>query len=240
MWLKLKTNIVRFLIVAVMFPLGNLYGQTSPETKIGLGVSLVNNVHTIKFRADDNNTLRAEEGWMDLNGMMIGASFTKKAFTADLNFNLKEALLRVSGNIKLAKDLKLSLGAGIWNYGHGWLNEASYENESARRHFGTTQWGYSNTETYSTSSFFSIQLKYNLMPNLLLEASYQQFLSLPKYERMGYYFADNWQDPGKNIYTISHPIMVGVKWELNLEPAAEKENVIHINKGDERTKIIYQ
>lgn len=240
MWLKLKTNIVRFLTVAVMFPLGNLNGQTSPETKIGLGVSLVNNVHTVKFRATEGNVLRAEQSWSDLNGMMLGASFTKKAFTADLNFNLKEALLRVSGNIKLAKDLKLSLGAGIWNYGHGWLDEASYLNESNSKHFGTTQWGYFNTNTHSTSSFFSIQLKYNLMPNLLIEASYQQFLSLPNYERTEYYFADNWQDPGKNIYTISHPIMVGVKWELNLEPAAEKENVIHINKGDERTKIIYQ
>lgn len=240
MWLKLKTNIVHFLTVVLMSSLGYLHGQTSPETKIGLGVSLVNNVHTMKFRADDNNTLRAEDSWMDLNGMMIGASFTKKAFTADLNFNIKEALLRVSGNLKLAKDLKLSLGAGIWNYGHGWLSEASNINERNGKHYGTTQWGYSYHETYSTSSFFSIQLKYNLMPNLLLEASYQQFLSLPKYERMGYYFADNWQDPGKNIYTISHPIMVGVKWELNLEPAAEKENVIHINKGDERTKIIYQ
>jgi hypothetical protein len=240
MWLKSKTKFFAGFMLALLGAPTSLQSQTSPETKIGLGVSLVNNVHSLKFRADDNNVLRAEESWMDLNGLMVGASFTKKAFTADLNFNIKEALLRVSGNIKLAKNLKLSLGAGIWNYGHGWLNEASIINERNGKHFGTTQWGYSYSETYSTSSFFSVQLKYNLMPNLLIEASYQQFLSLPKYERMGYYFADNWQDPGKNIYTISHPVMIGVKWELNLESGPEKENVIHINKGDDRTKIIYQ
>ena len=99
MWLKLKTKNFLGLALVILGSWGRLNGQTSPETKIGLGVSLVNNVHTMKFRADDNNTLRAEESWMDLNGMMIGASFTKKAFTADLNFNLKEALIFITGFI---------------------------------------------------------------------------------------------------------------------------------------------
>lgn len=243
MWLKLKIKHLSSIVIAIFVTFGRLHGQTSPENnndvKIGLGLSVASNVHTMKFVADANNSILNESKWTDLNGLLLNASIQKKTFSADLQMNFKEVLFRLKKDFSITKDLNLGLGIGVWNYGHDWLNSESDNHYYSNRHFGQPQWGVSYTNTEAIGSFLSAHIKYYFLPQVCLEASYQYFFFKPGYERTNYYYSDNWQDPGKNVYSITHPVTIGVKWEFSPK-RTELNQEIHINKGDERTKIIYQ
>ena len=245
MWSKLKIKQAFVLIANFGAFFSSLSAQTSPEKnnsndlKLGVGLTTLFTTKQVKFIEYQSSNTLDQNQWSEMSGPCVTVGLRKGAFNADLNFNVKQFLLTLGGNIPITKNLKVSLGAGIWNYGHGWLEEESRDNDNAKRHFGTPDWGYS-TNTMALGTFFCGGLKYQITQKLSAEISYQQFVNTPSYVKDNYYFGPNWSQAGWNEFNIKHPIMFGLKWEFPTLLRNDSPNEIHINKGDDQTKIIYQ